>query len=260
MYKERRGIMLILKLMMIIGFIFMITLNVLANTIPLNNRTTGQISDQYDNLFTPAGVTFSIWGVIYLLLLMVLIYFLFKPSSYFETQTHMNIAFLMIALSFFNGIWIVLWHYDKIFLSLIVMIFMLVTLGILFTKTPSQEILIKITMSIYFGWISVAMIANVAVLLTKYQFKGFGIPSVYWLLAILFIGVLLSLLVLFYTRNTVYVFVIIWAYLGILMRHISATDWNRAYPIAIYSLIGFLIILVNLSLFTFFKNDFKLYL
>jgi hypothetical protein len=252
--------MLILKIMMVIGFIFMITLNVLANTIPLNNKTTGQISDQYDNLFTPAGATFSIWGVIYLLLSLILIYFLFKPNSYFEIQTHMNIAFLMISLSFFNGIWIVLWHYDKIFLSLIVMIFMLTTLGILFTIIPSQEILLKITMSIYFGWISVAMIANVAVLLTKYQFKGFGIPPVYWLIVILFIGVLLSLLVLFYTRNTVYVFVIIWAYLGILMRHISLTDWNKAYPLAIYSLILFLVILVNATLFTFFKNDFKLYL
>ncbi|MFA6692850.1 MAG: hypothetical protein WCR73_03740, partial [Acholeplasmataceae bacterium] len=71
---------------------------------------------------------------------------------------------------------------------------------------------------------------------------------------------LLSLLVLFYTRNTVYVFVIIWAYLGILMRHISLTDWNKAYPLAIYSLILFLVILVNATLFTFFKNDFKLYL
>lgn len=100
--------MLILKIMMVIGFIFMITLNVLANTIPLNNKTTGQISDQYDNLFTPVGATFSIWGVIYLLLSLVLIYFLFKPNSYFEIQTHMNIAFLMISLSFFNGIWIVL--------------------------------------------------------------------------------------------------------------------------------------------------------
>ena len=132
--------MLILKIMMVIGFIFMITLNVLANTIPLNNKTTGQISDQYDNLFTPAGATFSIWGVIYLLLSLILIYFLFKPNSYFEIQTHMNIAFLMISLSFFNGIWIVLWHYDKIFLSLIVMIFMLTTSGILFTIIPSQEI------------------------------------------------------------------------------------------------------------------------
>ena len=140
------------------------------------------------------------------------------------------------------------------------MIFLLVILGILFTLIPASETLIKITVSIYFGWISVATIANMTVLLTKYQFNGFGIKPIYWLLFILIIGVLLSILVLFYTRNTVYVFVIIWAYLGILMKHISQTGWNRAYPIAIYTLIVLLVILVNATLFTFFKNDFKLYL
>ena len=190
----------------------------------------------------------------------MLVYLLIKPNSYFEPQINFNIALLMITLSFFNGIWIVLWHYDYIIFSLIVMVFMLITLAILFNIIPSNEMLIKITMSIYFGWISVATIANVAVLLTKYQFKGFGIPPIYWLIMVLFIGVILSGLVLYFSRNTVYVFVIIWAYLGILMRHVSSTDWNKAYPFAIYSLIIFLVLLVNMTLFTFFKNNFKLYI
>ncbi|MBN2268672.1 MAG: tryptophan-rich sensory protein [Acholeplasmataceae bacterium] len=252
--------MLITKIIFVIGFVFMLTLNILANALPLNNRTTGQISDQYGNLFTPSGATFSIWGVIYVLLSFVVIYLLFKPNSFFENQVHLNIIWLLTALSFFNGIWIVLWHFDKIFLSVIVMILMLITLGFLFTLTPASETLIKITVSIYFGWISVAMIANVTVLLTKYSFNGFGIKPIYWLLLVLLIGVILSILVLLSTRNTIFVFVIIWAYLGILMRHISVSEWNKAYPLAIYSLIGFLVILVNATLFTFFKNDFKLYI
>ncbi len=252
--------MLITKIIFIIGFVFMLTLNILANALPMNNRTTGQISDQYDNLFTPSGVTFSIWGVIYVLLSLVVIYLLFKPNSFFENQVHFNIILLLTALSFFNGIWIVLWDFDKIFLSLIVMTFMLMTLGLLFTLTSASETLIKITVSIYFGWISVAMIANVAVLLTKYSFSGFGIRPIYWLLFVLVFCVIISILVLLLTRNTIFVFVIIWAYLGILMRHISVSDWNRAHPLAINSLIGFLVILVNLTLFTFFKNEFKLYI
>lgn len=252
--------MLIVKIMFAIGFILMITLNILANALPFNGKTTGQVSDQYDNLFTPSGMTFSIWGVIYVLLSLVLVYLLFKPNAYFEQQVNLKIIILLTALSFFNGLWIVLWHYDQILLTLFVMIFLLVILGILFTLIPASETLIKITVSIYFGWISVATIANVTVLLTKYQFNGFGINPIYWLLFILIIGVILSMLVLFYTRNTLYVFVIIWAYLGILMKHISVTGWNRTYPIAIYTLIVLLVILVNATLFTFFKNDFKLYL
>lgn len=252
--------MIIVKIMFAIGFILMIILNILANALPFNGKTTGQVSDQYDNLFTPSGMTFSIWGAIYVLLSLVLVYLLFKPNTYFEQQVNLKIIILLTALSFFNGLWIVLWHYDQIILTLFVMIFLLVILGILFTLIPASETLIKITVSIYFGWISVATIANVTVLLTKYQFNGFGINPIYWLLFILIIGVILSMLVLFYTRNTLYVFVIIWAYLGILMKHISVTGWNRTYPIAIYTLIVLLVILVNATLFTFFKNDFKLYL
>jgi len=30
--------------------------------------STGDLSDLYPNLFTPAGLTFSIWGLIYLAL------------------------------------------------------------------------------------------------------------------------------------------------------------------------------------------------
>ena len=62
-----------MKYLNLIAFVFMITMNYLANALPLNGKTTGQLSDQYPNLFTPAGITFSIWGVIYLLLLVFII-------------------------------------------------------------------------------------------------------------------------------------------------------------------------------------------
>jgi translocator protein len=51
------------------AFAIMIFMNYLANALPLGGRTTGELSTQYPNLFVPAGITFSIWGLIYLLLL-----------------------------------------------------------------------------------------------------------------------------------------------------------------------------------------------
>jgi hypothetical protein len=42
---------------------------VMATSLPINGIATGDISDQFPVLFTPAGYVFSIWGVIYLLLL-----------------------------------------------------------------------------------------------------------------------------------------------------------------------------------------------
>ena len=52
----------------ITGFVIVVAVNVLAVRLPLNGSTPQQISDQYPNLFVPAGLTFSIWGIIYLLL------------------------------------------------------------------------------------------------------------------------------------------------------------------------------------------------
>ena len=56
------------KALVAITYLTMIVTNYLANALPLNGRSTGDISDAYPSLFTPAGITFSIWGVIYLLL------------------------------------------------------------------------------------------------------------------------------------------------------------------------------------------------
>ena len=56
------------KALVAVTYVVMIAMNGLANALPLNGRTTGAVSDAYGNLFAPTGLTFAIWGVIYLLL------------------------------------------------------------------------------------------------------------------------------------------------------------------------------------------------
>ena len=65
---------LLLAVLNSLGFLGTVIINALANIIPINNKTTGELSDQYPNLFVPAGLTFSIWAVIYLLLAIFVIY------------------------------------------------------------------------------------------------------------------------------------------------------------------------------------------
>jgi hypothetical protein len=48
--------------------------NALVNILPLNGITTGEVSNAYPNLFTPANYVFSIWGVIYTLLFVFMFY------------------------------------------------------------------------------------------------------------------------------------------------------------------------------------------
>ena len=51
-----------------VAFVVMVSVNALANILPFNGQTSGAVSDKYANLFAPAGFTFAIWSVIYLLL------------------------------------------------------------------------------------------------------------------------------------------------------------------------------------------------
>ncbi|PLX06432.1 MAG: hypothetical protein C0596_18375 [Marinilabiliales bacterium] len=59
---------MVLKILNVVLFIAMVYVNFLANSLPINGQSTGEISNAYSNLFAPAGITFSIWGIIYLAL------------------------------------------------------------------------------------------------------------------------------------------------------------------------------------------------
>jgi len=63
-----------MKYLNVFFFTIMLVMNYLANSLPLNNKTTGELSDSFPNLFVPAGITFSIWGIIYLLLLIFIVF------------------------------------------------------------------------------------------------------------------------------------------------------------------------------------------
>jgi len=57
-----------IKIIAGVAYAAMVVVNFLANGLPINNRSTGAIADAYPNKFAPAGLAFSIWGLIYLLL------------------------------------------------------------------------------------------------------------------------------------------------------------------------------------------------
>lgn len=79
-------LILILKILMVLFYLGMLTVNVLANTIPFNQRSTGEISDRYPTLFTPSGFTFSIWGIIYIFLGIFVVKVLMMTTSSIELK------------------------------------------------------------------------------------------------------------------------------------------------------------------------------
>ena len=113
-----------------ITFILMVSVNTLANILPIAGITTGAVSDSFPNLFAPAGITFSIWGVIYLLLALYTLYQLglFQKKQATDKALLTRLGNIFAFSSLINSIWIFCWHYKLIFFSLILMLFILLSL------------------------------------------------------------------------------------------------------------------------------------
>lgn len=194
----------------IISFFTLATIivNGLATGLPLAGRTTKEISDMYPTLFTPAALTFSIWGVIYIALIVFSIYSFKK-----EVSRKVTIAYIISAC--LNMLWIVLWHNLQIVPSVLVMLGLLASLIYIYRNIRSEVPYFKVPMSIYLGWISVATVANISVFLYSINWNGLGIGADIWTIIVMLVATALGLYFLFKENNISYAAVIAWALLGI---------------------------------------------
>lgn len=237
------------KILAGMAYIAMVVMNGLANSLPLNNRSTGAISDAYPNIFAPAGPAFSIWGLIYLLLGAYVFYqFVKKDQKTEDIIKKINPFF--IATSLANILWIFAWHYDYIGFSVLIMtalLFLLIKIAdILRTEqfTSLKKLLIWAPFSVYFGWITVATIANITVFLVSIGWNRFGIADFIWMIIILLVGAVIGILRMYKDKNIAYGMVLIWAYSWILYKHLSASGFDGQYPSVISTVIICLIAFV----------------
>ncbi len=240
---------LYIKIFASVMYVAMVVVNFLANSLPINNRSTGDISDAYINLFAPTGLTFSIWGLIYLLLGGYVVYqFITKNEKVERLSKKINPLF--IATSLANILWIFAWHYDYIGVSVLIMaslLFFLIKIAdILRTEqfTWLEKLFISAPFSIYFGWITVATIANITVFLVSINWNGFGIADYIWTSIILLIGALIGILRMHRDRNIAYGLVLVWAYLGILLKHTSADGFDGQYQSIITTVVMCMVLFV----------------
>jgi hypothetical protein len=248
---------LFIKISALIIYLGMIAVNALANILPINNIGTGQVSDSYPNLFAPIGLTFSIWGLIYLLLAVYIIY-QFRRDGFVNK---VNVYFIISSLA--NILWIFAWHYHFIFLSLVLMIvilFSLIKIANILNKerlSLKEKFLVRLPFSIYFGWISVATIANVTTLLVAWGCSGAGLSGEIWTVIVLLVGTVIGILRMFKDKTLAYGAVFIWAYLGIYLKHVSSDFFNKEYPSVITVSISLIVVFVISMIALLGKNKFK---
>lgn len=204
-----------MKYINLILFAGMVVMNYLANALPLNGKTTGQLSDAYPNLFTPAGVTFSIWGVIYILLL---IFCVIQFTTSYQAVIS-RIGWLFGLTCVFNALWIVAWHYEKLPLSLILMLGLLVSLiwiNVFIRDLP--DAFIKAGFGIYLGWICIAAIANVTALLVNVGWDGSGISGQTWTIIMILAGAVIVSVTIWRLENPFIGLAVVWAFAGIMIK------------------------------------------
>ena len=205
---------LIIKLAVLVSVLAMFVVNILSNALPINGITTAAVSDSLAIYFVPAGYVFSIWGVIYLGIIIYLIsmFVNFKKED-------MAIAPYVIVSSLANTAWIFMWHYKLIYLSVIFMLIILASLIVIALKLNKPEVSSakKIPFNIYLGWISVASIANIAGALYTANWNGFGISPEVWSAIMIVIATVLAILALI-KKNAAYTLVILWALIGIVVK------------------------------------------
>ena len=233
----------------------MIAANALANILPINQLNTGQISAFYPNYFVPAGFTFSIWGIIYLLLINYTIsytYFTVLSDKFPKVAAYLSVINKWFWVScFLNASWILAWHYLWIWTSVLIMLLFLSTLIYIFIKGKEKESSLNKTQSfllytpflVYLGWISVATIANITALLVKIDWNGFGISPVTWSLIMMITATILAIFFIWVEKIASYSLVIMWALWGIrAARTDDAPFLNQA---ALVGLVLIFIVLVS---------------
>jgi len=209
----------------VLAVIAVIVINGLANALPLNGLTTGEISDRFQVYFVPAGYVFSIWGLIYVGLIAFAIYQVLPAHR--DNPRLRGIGYLFTLSCVANIAWIFLWHYEVFPLTLVAMLALLLLLIAIYlrldigrARVPTAEKwLVHIPFSIYLGWITVATIANVTSLLDYLNWSGWGISPEAWTVIMLVAGVAIASAVSLTRGDVAYMLVIVWAFAGIAVKH-----------------------------------------
>lgn len=212
------------RIFMVLSLILVLVVNFLANSLPINGVTTGEVSDRFPVLFVPAGYVFSIWGLIYLALIGFTIYSL-TPKG-LKNKAIDGVAWWFVVSNLFNAAWIFLWHYQQFALTLIPIFGLLISLIIIYIRFGVgkeqlpwlEKLLLEVPFSIYLGWATVAVVANVSQFLYTTGWRGEPLNEAIWTVIMLAVATLLGVLMIFLRRDVAYPLVLVWAFVGIWVK------------------------------------------
>ena len=231
---------ILLPILNAIALFFTLVVNYLANALPINGLATGEISDRFDVFFKPAGYAFSIWGLIYLGLLVFVIYQFTPGRRAADSVSKIGPFFSLNCLA--NALWLLLWHFQLFTLSVAVMLAILISLTKIYKNLeigrslvhPAVKWFVHFPFSLYLGWICVATIANITIYLNWLTWDGFGISAKIWFGVVCLLGLVLSMTFAINHGDYTVTLVILWAYVAVAVKNADVAGVNTISWIAAF--------------------------
>ncbi|MEO9870054.1 TspO/MBR family protein [Ekhidna sp.] len=231
----------------IVSFAVVLTINFLANYLPIGGLTTGEVSDLYPSLFTPAGFTFSIWGLIYLFLMIYVVYQALPINADRKIFDRINRHFVINCMA--NTLWIFAWHYELITAALVLMGVILGSLIALYRHVKPGKIqgfkdrfFVKVPFSIYLGWITVATLANISVEQTVIGMDNWMMTKTVWVFVELALAGAVGTVMIIRYRDPFFGAVVAWAAYGITEKQVGTPEVAGAAAVVLILILVILVI------------------
>lgn len=239
---------ILIRTFAVIALVITLAINALAEILPLNGKSTGEISNSIEIFFAPAGYVFSIWSVIYLALI-AFVTFQLLPNQLVHKKFNLISAWFIVSC-IANITWMFLWHYEYIALSVVAMLTLLISLIAIYLNThrPHYEVkemerwFAQIPFSIYLGWISIATIANISAALVVHGWGGWGLSGPVWSVILISCATLLTLTMLIKYHDITYALVIAWATIGIIYNFSDVPTIAISHSIAVAIIVSAIVL------------------
>ena len=241
---------IVLRLLLVVSFAACLYVNYISNAWPLNGFTAGELSDLYPNQFTPAGFTFAVWGVIYLASIAAVLALVFTTSEKVPQIWYSQIT----VINLMNMAWLFCWHYQNVFLSVLVMVMLLFTLiwtYITVRETDADNLaqrLVKVMTSFYLSWISVALVANITSFLVKNQvLTGNVVTESVIASVMLIIALIIAWWVTKKYNDFLHPLILAWASFGIYSKMSAQTESGNLAIVVVAIIVIVLSLLLSIS-------------
>jgi hypothetical protein len=202
-----------------------LAVNLLANALPLHGQTTGEIAAQFSERFRPAGYTFGIWSLIYLGLLVYAVYQALPGQRDNPALRAIELPFYVSCTA--NVTWLFAWHYGRVSASLCAMFVLLAALVTIdqhlrhgaAPRTEAERWCVEAPFRVYLAWITVATFANFSAWMEARGMIPADLAGDGWAIVLLSALTIIVAFVGWLRKDALFLGVVLWALIGIVVRH-----------------------------------------